>query len=166
MGVAGGTLTASNGVTIQIPAGALTSEVTLTVDEISNAAVPEGAVSVGPTLQLGPEGQTFDTPVKVTLPWDGGSVPVVIAHSARGGDRWTTLTDGTGSDDTHVWATTSSFSWFQPVYYQGAPDAPIVLNNDNPVSPQAVGLEQTRDVCTCTARASARTPSSRCSRMA
>ena len=37
-----------------------------------------------------------------------------------------------------MWAETSSFSWFKPVYYQGSPDAPIVLRKDIPVAPKAV----------------------------
>ncbi len=146
VGASGGTVATNSGVSIEVPAGALASDVTITVEEISGAPVPAGATSVGLTIQLGPEGQTFATPVKVTLPWNASSVPVVIAHAPRGGATWTPLSEGAGSDATHVWATTSSFSWFQPVYYQGSPDAPIVLANEYPVSPNAVALGSTNEV--------------------
>src|SRR4029079_17120784 len=78
VGATGGTVTASNGVSIEIPAGALSNDVTITIDELSDVDAPEGATSVGKTIELGPEGLTFDEPVKVTLPWDGGELPVVI----------------------------------------------------------------------------------------
>ena len=131
VGAAGGTLTAANGVKIEIPAGALPSDVTITVTEVPGAAPPPGATPLGPTFQFGPDGQTFAQPVKVTLPWSGGDVPVVIAHLPHGSTSWTTLTEGADHDATHVWGMTTSFSPFQAVFYQGSPDTPIVLSNDN-----------------------------------
>jgi hypothetical protein len=133
VGAAGGTVTTSTGVTVEIPAGALPGDVTITIDEVSEAPLPSGATSLGKTIQFGPEGQTFASPVKVKLPWSGpNNVPVEIAHAPRGGSSWTALTENTDFDATHVWAETSSFSWFQPVVYQGAPDTPIILDKDNP----------------------------------
>lgn len=133
VGSAGGTVEAPSGVSIEIPAGALPSDVTITIDEAIFPPSPEGAIPLGKTFQLGPEGQTFAKPVKVKLPWSGpDNVPVEIAHAPKGGGTWTRLTENAGFDETHVWAETSSFSWFQPVVYQGAPDTPIILDNANP----------------------------------
>ncbi len=133
VGAAGGTVSAPSGVSVEIPAGALTSNVTITIDEVRDAPTPSGTMSLGKPIQFGPEGQTFASPVKVKLPWSGpNDVPVEIAHAPRGGSSWSKLTDYSDFDATHVWAETSSFSWFQPVLYQGAPDTPIVLDSDEP----------------------------------
>lgn len=144
VGTAGGTVATAGGVTIEIPAGALPGDVTITIDEVSGAPAPDGATSLGKTMQLGPEGQTFATPVKVKLPWSGpDNVPVELAHAPKGGGSWTRLTDNAGFDATHVWAETTSFSWFQPVVYQGAADSPIVLDSVNPTSAKLVARGST-----------------------
>lgn len=145
VGPAGGTISLADGLSIEIPAGALADDTVITIDEVFDVETPEGAVAVGRTYEFGPSGITFDQAVKVILPWDGGDVPVVIAHALKGGTDWSVLDDG-DSDDTHVWAYTQSFSWFRPVYYQGAIDAPIVLEGEDPVWPKAVALESSRDI--------------------
>ncbi|WP_437725819.1 DUF5050 domain-containing protein [Sorangium sp. So ce861] len=60
----GGTFTAEDGFTIEVPAGAVSEETEITVERVEYA--PEGAV--GPMYLLGPEGQTFDKPITLTLP--------------------------------------------------------------------------------------------------
>lgn len=145
IGASGGMVMTSTGVKVEIPEGALPGDVTITIDEVSDVPPPPDATVLGATIQLGPEGQTFAAPVKVTLPWTGGDVPVVIAHRPATG-TWTTLDYAGDHDETHVWGYTDSFSPFVPVYYQGSPDAPIVLRNDRPVSPIAVGRNATDEV--------------------
>ncbi|MCP4601121.1 MAG: hypothetical protein GY847_11455 [Proteobacteria bacterium] len=56
-----------DGVSIDIPAGALDAEVEITITPIT---VPEDVDAVGPAYELGPDGTTFATPVEVTLPYD------------------------------------------------------------------------------------------------
>jgi hypothetical protein len=148
VGAAGGTVTTSDGVSVEIPAGALAGDVTITIDEVSDAPTPSGATSLGKTIQLGPEGQAFASPVTVKLPWSGPSnVPVEIAHAPRGGSNWTALTESSDFDATRVWAETSTFSWFQPVVYQGAPDTPIILDKDNPTGwVKLIALESSPDL--------------------
>ncbi|WP_437611569.1 DUF5050 domain-containing protein [Sorangium sp. So ce834] len=60
----GGTFTAEDGFTIEVPSGAVSEETVITVERVEDA--PEGAV--GPMYVLGPEGQTFDKPITLTLP--------------------------------------------------------------------------------------------------
>jgi hypothetical protein len=139
IGASGGTIMTSTGVKVEVPEGALTSDVMITIDQVDNVAPPPDANVLGPTIQLGPEGLTFAQRVKVTLPWTGSDLPVVIAHRSAGG-AWETLDYAGDHDETHVWGYTESFSPFVPVYYQGSPDTPIVLRNSEPVWPRALGL--------------------------
>jgi len=137
VGSAGGTVEADLGVSIEIPEGALSEDVTITIHEVVFPPPATGGIALGKTFEFGPKGQSFAKPVTVKLPWFGpDNVPVEIAHSSDEGASWTTLTANADFDATHVWADTSSFSWFQPVLYQGAPDSPIVLNAENPTGLQ------------------------------
>ncbi|WP_437736045.1 DUF5050 domain-containing protein [Sorangium sp. So ce1335] len=60
----GGTFTAEDGFTIEVPAGAVSAETEITIERVDEA--PEGAV--GPMYVLGPEGLTFARPITLTLP--------------------------------------------------------------------------------------------------
>ncbi|WP_437819753.1 DUF5050 domain-containing protein [Sorangium sp. So ce1078] len=60
----GGAFTAEDGFTIEVPPGAVSEETVITIERVEGA--PEGAV--GPMYVLGPEGQTFDKPITLTLP--------------------------------------------------------------------------------------------------
>ncbi|WP_437659224.1 DUF5050 domain-containing protein [Sorangium sp. So ce1182] len=60
----GGTFTAADGFTIEVPPGAVSEETVITIERVEEA--PEGAV--GPMYVLGPEGHTFDEPITLTLP--------------------------------------------------------------------------------------------------
>ncbi|WP_437787598.1 DUF5050 domain-containing protein [Sorangium sp. So ce1097] len=60
----GGTFTAEDGFTIEVPPGAVSDETEITIERVDEA--PEGAV--GPMYVLGPEGLTFARPITLTLP--------------------------------------------------------------------------------------------------
>lgn len=60
----GGTFTAEDGFTIEVPPGAVSEETHITIERVDEA--PEGAV--GPMYVLGPEGLTFARPITLTLP--------------------------------------------------------------------------------------------------
>ncbi|WP_437903057.1 DUF5050 domain-containing protein [Sorangium sp. So ce327] len=60
----GGTFTADDGFTIEVPPGAVSENTVITIERIDEA--PEGAV--GPMYVLGPEGLTFERPITLTLP--------------------------------------------------------------------------------------------------
>jgi Protein of unknown function (DUF1566) len=131
----GGTLTTPDGVTISVPVGALPS-VTVLSAQAQPSAIPatgqlalEGGTAatglvVGTPFVFGPEGQTFATPVTVTLPIQPAKLPagtsaadVVIATAPAGGSTFTVLAT-TVVDATHVSALTSHFSLFVPVVPQ------------------------------------------------
>ncbi len=116
MGPAGGTFTTPDGVTVQIPAGALSSNVTITVTPAPNAPLPKGAQPVGEAYAFGPEGTQFQRPVTVTLPFDptrlrsGSTADNIIVYTAPAGSaNYTPLTAGP-VDATHVQAETTHFS--------------------------------------------------------
>ena len=67
VGPAGGTVSTSEGVSIEVPPGALAKQVTLTVDARGEVDPPPGTVTFGDAYELGPEGTTFAQPVKVTF---------------------------------------------------------------------------------------------------
>ncbi len=65
IGAGGGKLTSADGsVTLDIPAGALEANTTLSIQPITNNA-PQGIA--GAAYRFSPDGQTFKTPVKVTF---------------------------------------------------------------------------------------------------
>lgn len=114
VGAAGGSVTI-NGVRIDVPPGALSAPVTLSVSPATALpAAPQGATAAGTAFDLGPAGTTFAQPVTVTLPFDAtqvgaGSEAVLFKGDGAG---WTELPAQAvvaGS----VSATTTSFSPFR-----------------------------------------------------
>lgn len=66
MGPAGGALSAPNGgIVLAIPSGALTSDTTIGIRPLTNMA-PGG---LGDGYRLTPDGQTFERPIQVTIPY-------------------------------------------------------------------------------------------------
>jgi hypothetical protein len=115
IGSAGGVVTAANGVSVSVPKGALGNAVTITV-EVSNESFPDG---VGTVYKLGPEGQTFSSPVTVTvdfapdrLPVGSTSADVVVLTAPASQTSSVTSLGGQLADTTHVQATTTHFSIF------------------------------------------------------
>jgi len=83
IGPEGGVVTHPSGASIVVPAGALASPVTLSIQNVTPE--PEsylGAEPVGQAFVLGPEGQQFLRPVRVTVPFDATVVPVGIDLSS------------------------------------------------------------------------------------
>ena len=78
IGAAGGTVTGPNGVTVVIPAGALATDATIAIEQLSagSPALPPGTAVSGPTFSFTPHGITFAVPVTITLPFNPSSVPV------------------------------------------------------------------------------------------
>lgn len=68
IGPSGGTVTGA-GAQVVVPPGALSDSITLTISRTSDVADGD-FVSVGPPVQLRPEGQTFSKPVTVRLPYE------------------------------------------------------------------------------------------------
>lgn len=81
VGPSGGTVSLLNGaVQISVPAGALSADVRLTAAVTTNFPASELVVS-GSTIELGPTGTTFATPVSVTVAYDPSSLPAGVNES-------------------------------------------------------------------------------------
>jgi hypothetical protein len=133
----GGTVTTPDGVSINVPAGALSTSIFLTVlpddgrlgYQPSRFITVDGGAAfdvqlVGTAYLLGPRGTEFSLPVTVTLPFDPSKLPVgasisnvsiVTAASSFVGDPAdaAALTT-TPVDETHVSGETPHFSIFAP----------------------------------------------------
>lgn len=92
VGAGGGTV-ASDGVSIEVPPGALAVDVELAIAAAAVPAEIAGVTAVGATVEIGPAGTTFQTPATVTVPVQAGAVPdgadmddvrLYVADSASG----------------------------------------------------------------------------------
>jgi hypothetical protein len=117
IGSGGGTVTTAGGSGVRIPSGALTSDVSITVQLATNAPLPSEGTPVGPTYLLGPEGQKFARPVTVTLEFDptelfdGESADdIIIYTSPKENPSFVPLVTSV-VDANHVSATTTHFSY-------------------------------------------------------
>jgi hypothetical protein len=88
VGAVGGTLTTPDGVAIEIPAGALAAETTVTVTRTG----PPTQGTVGSTYELGPDGTKFAQAVTLTLPYDpaalGDALPADLMLATRANGDW------------------------------------------------------------------------------
>jgi hypothetical protein len=81
IGAAGGTVSLSSGPSLTIPAGALSTDTTITIAKSSSNA-PDGAL--GSLYQFGPEGTVFTQPVTVALPVPAGTSAASIYWTKAG----------------------------------------------------------------------------------
>lgn len=115
VGPSGGTVGMGDGVTIEIPPGALTEDVPI---RISKATVKrDGMLSIN-SYQFEPEGLTFQKPVKVTLPYlrtpglpADVDEPVQVYRAPKGSEEFQDL-GGTVLENGLVQAETPGFSVF------------------------------------------------------
>jgi FIMAH domain len=78
----GGTVVAAGGdVELAVPAGAVTSDITITVAPIADP-VQDPTVLAGTVYDFGPDGTQFATPVRVTLAYDPANVPSGLPSDA------------------------------------------------------------------------------------
>jgi len=148
IGAGGGTFTTADGVTVEVPAGALSSNVTITVTRAPNAPLPPGSRAVGDAYTFGPEGTQFQHPVTVTLPFDPAKLPAgtmpaeIVAYTAPAGStNYTTVIAGP-ADSTHVRAETTHFSTFLP-----AIASCVVLGCPAPAPALCIGVELCLNPC-------------------
>jgi PKD repeat protein len=112
----GGSLTASSGVQLSVPAGAVQQPTTLSVSpvaEVSAPALPTGGAKVGTILRLQPHGTTFSVPVTLRVPFDPALVPAgasVALFKAQPGGTFVEITPVTIEGNTLV-VDISSFSY-------------------------------------------------------
>jgi hypothetical protein len=118
VGQNGGTVSHSDGTSLNIPPGALTMDTNITIQSV-NVQPPAGTVLVGPALDFGPEGTTFKAAVTVTLPFDMAKIPagrtasdILIYTAPKGSTQYTALSTTLGSGS--VTTQTSHFSIYLP----------------------------------------------------
>jgi len=148
----GGTVTTADGVTLVVPAGALSAATTLTITGDASAVpssgmlmVPAGGTTtafvVGTPFVFGPEGQTFASGVTITIPFDPSKLPsgatassVFIAMAPVGSNSFAKVSTNL-PDATHVSTLTSHFSVYVPLAYP--PGGPACTSNTNCAAGQA-----------------------------
>ena len=113
VGPAGATINTPEGVSIEIPAGALPSDTAITITSTPAAVPPENADWASTPYTFGPEGTHFLAPITITLPFtlpEGAKtsqVGIAVAHD--GSDNYVAL-ETRIVDDTHIQTVTSHFS--------------------------------------------------------
>jgi alpha-tubulin suppressor-like RCC1 family protein len=131
-GAAGTVVVGPDGASVQLPAGAFDGGTTLaiTVATTSYPPLPASVVPVSRVYAFAPEGQSFASPVVVTIPFtappDAGS-PVAL-YTAESGGAWTQV-PGAQVAGNVIRASVDHFSYF----FAGAPSAFL------PVSSVALG---------------------------
>jgi hypothetical protein len=106
-----------DGMTLDIPAGALTEDTEITVQEISKAGLPNASDIASAVFDLGPDGTQFELPVTLSFDFDPSETPegkeAVLAW--LDGSAWTELADSQIDGET-VTATTSHFTVFAVIW--------------------------------------------------
>jgi len=101
IGPGGGTVDGPRGSRVSIPAGALTTEIRILVEETTAGipSLPAGHEASGATFALLPHGTTFAIPVTITLPFDPGTVPAgrttQLFKTINSQTEWQTVADAT-----------------------------------------------------------------------
>jgi hypothetical protein len=85
VGPSGGTVSSDTGVTLVVPAGALSALTTITVTQLVVPPPPEAGGVASPVFEFGPPGTQFQAPVTITLPvptgLDGASAVIYWSDS-------------------------------------------------------------------------------------
>jgi hypothetical protein len=133
VGAEGGRVEHPNGTRVDIPAGALTDDTPITIDDDDTAAPPlsDGYTLVGPMMAFEPHGETFGADVVLTIPQSSGTMNVDLLRADPGG-TWTVVGNISASKD-FVQTNTSHFSYYAPVSaiaHQDAGDASSDASSD------------------------------------
>ncbi|MBX3228302.1 MAG: hypothetical protein KIT84_06600 [Labilithrix sp.] len=120
VGPAGGDVMTGKGTGVEIPSGALSNNVQITVKESPGAPPPAQATPVGTPHVFGPSGLEFNKAVTVVLELDPAKLPAgktaadVVVLTAPDGTTSYERLPTTVRDATHVAAETTHFSVFVP----------------------------------------------------
>lgn len=101
IGADGGTLSGApstplEGVSLVVPAGALSSDTHLAIDVGVAGGLPGGATSVSPFVKVGPDGTLFAVPARLTLPYATTVGSPQLAMIAKIGLAWSSLLEPNG----------------------------------------------------------------------
>lgn len=119
IGPGGGWVETPDGIRVDVPPGALTRAVTVTITDAPNTSVDVGATRVGRAVVLGPSALLFVKPVWVTLVVDpsllgpGQSASDVTVATYPDISKLEIL-EGRAKDATHVVVATMHFSFYAP----------------------------------------------------
>ena len=83
VGTSGGTVELE-GVTLEIPAGALADTETISVTSTADVA-PDGYAKLSPIYEFEPDGLVFELPATVTIAFTGGEPTLIWSSSVAGG---------------------------------------------------------------------------------
>lgn len=131
VGATGGSVTNTEGTGVDIPPGAVPSNVTVSVTPAPQQAPPPAAKPVGTPYVFGPSGLQFAKPVTVTLAFDPTKLPrgataadIVVLTAPDGTTNYERLKT-TLKDATHVAADTTHFSVYLPAVQTAGSCTPI-----------------------------------------
>ncbi len=134
VGAAGGTVSGPDGVTVTVPAGALGSDIALSVsaDATGAPALPAGAAQLGSIYQFTPHGTSFDLPATASIPFDPAGLPAgaePMFMFAEPGEEWVYLANAAVQGDT-ISAPLLGFSYGN-----------VWIGNVNSSGPKRLGFE-------------------------
>jgi uncharacterized delta-60 repeat protein len=119
IGAAGGTVTGPNGAKVEIPAGALATDVTIQIEQTTAGApaLPTDLAAQGPMFAFTPHGTTFALPVTMTMPFDPALVPAGTTpqfYKTNAQNEWEQVANATFGTNSVI-AEITSFSSAQVV---------------------------------------------------
>jgi hypothetical protein len=133
IGPSGGLVVLPDGSSVSIPKGALTHDVQISIGVDPAAPALDQGTPAGLTYLLGPEGQTFDMPVTVTVAFDPGETAggesasnIVVYTAPRDSSDYLPLAT-TFVDGLHVSVQTTHFSHFKAAT---PPKVPLLHSGD------------------------------------
>lgn len=108
---------------VTIPAGALSTDTTITIDPADAPPQASGYTLVGPGYEFGPSGTHFATPAQIELHYDETKLPLGVSPQSigilavsDGGAKVELLQHVTVDPSQHaVFGDTSHFTWFAPI---------------------------------------------------
>lgn len=116
IGAAGGTIQGPGGVTLTIPADALTADTPLTIalDGSGAPPPPAGSTQHGPMIALLPHGTSFNAPVQITVAFDAaqfpaGQLPILLKTNEQR-DGWQQLRTLVSGNTLTAWITGFSYT--------------------------------------------------------
>lgn len=77
---AGGTVSTQSGTSLHIPAGALQSTTTITIEPALIDPDQHASLVPGTAFEFGPDGTRFNQPVTITIPYDQGLLPAGVTE--------------------------------------------------------------------------------------
>ena len=126
IGLEGGTLTAPNGASLEVPFGALREDTRIRMRSTPDVVLPEGIEQLGEAVILEPAGLEFEIDATLTMPYDASRIPdgteplSVLIHTAMVGSKAFKRVESE-VDSSNMKALVSHFSVFVPAISSECP---------------------------------------------